>query len=374
MLKVGMEACTLNVNHVRGTGRYVFEILQNTVKADEIAWTAYAHNKAQKLHLPPSFDGKADIFEMRGHRFNCWEQLALPWRAKADQLDVLHCADNTVPLWQPVPTIVTIHDTVPWAEPSPDRLRHHYLHQLQGIALKRCAAVVTISESSKRDIVSRWPELADRLTVIPHGISDLYFANDLVPIPPQLQTALQGAPYLAYMGGPLKRKRFSWAMEVLAASGRTDLHLVACGFAAGTAPPPESVPQELRGRVHFAPFLSEQELVAVYRGALATLYPTLYEGFGFPAIEAQAAGTPIIFSPISSLTDLVGPLAFTPATHDMPAWQQSLNDIADMPPHMREARADRAKEWAKTFSWRSSAKSHHELYRDVARQRPANPS
>ncbi len=366
-LHVGVVARTLNLHHVRGTGRYVYEVLRNSRSNEGLRWSAYAHNPAMPLHLPPNFQGPRHVFDQRGNRFHLWEQWALPRRLRADGVQLLFCADNTAPIWQPVPTVVTIHDAVPWAEPAVNALEHHYLHHVQEVALRRCAHVITISESSRRDIEARWPSVAGRLTVIPHGIADEFFEPLTTALPAPLLSALGGAPYLAYLGGPMPRKRFDWALDLLARlSERPDLHLVACGFAAGTAPKPEQLPEPVRGRVHFAPFLSDLELVALFRGAQAALYPTLYEGFGFPAIEAQAASTPVLFSKVSSLVDLVGPLSWNPEPQDVAAWLADLRSALALSPAQRAERAADAREWAQGFSWQRSAERHQALFQKVA--------
>lgn len=360
-LRIGMVARTLNVQHLRGTGRYVQELLRNTRPSDDVRWTVYGHDPSKPFRVPAPLLGETDVFEFRGDRFHLWEQLGLPLRARRSGIQLLHCAENTVPIWQPVPTIVTIHDAVPWADAGPEQ---HYLHDVQGFAFKRCAHVITISESSRRDIAARWPFLADRMTVVPHGIADEFFEPARTLMPAVLQQALGGAPYVLYLGGAQPRKRFAWALELLARSGRDDLHLVGCGFGAGTAPL-DKVPPALRGRVHFAPFVEDSELVALYRGALAAIYPTLYEGFGFPAVEAQAAGTPVLFSPVSSLVDLVGPLAWPVEAEDFAAWQAALHEVLSLPAHARAERAAQGIEWARRFSWRRSMERHLTIYREV---------
>lgn len=364
-LRVGVDARTLNRTHIRGTGRYIFEILRNVKPEDQIEFTAYGNDPSQAMRIPEGTCKDVDVFEFRGHRFEAWEQLGLPLRLRKSRPDLLHCADNHAPVWQPTPTVVTIHDTVPWADPAPSLLYHHYLHHVQSVALRRCRAVITISKASQRDIVARWPFLAPRLHVIPHGISDEFFQDQRDHFPAALHTALGNHPYLLYLGGPQPKKRFGWAVELLARSGRPDLHLVAVGFAAGTADP-RHIPPDLAGRVHIAPFVNESELVALYQRASGAIYPTLYEGFGFPAVEAQAAGTPILFSPVSSLEELVGPLTWSIPPHDFSQWQAALDEVLSLPPPAKANKVEQARQWVQRFSWRESAKTHVALYRDVS--------
>lgn len=368
-LNVGISARTLNVEHLRGTGRYVQELLRNTRTEDGVSWTAYGHDPERPFRTPESFIGRQEVFAFRGDRFELWEQIGLPWYARRSGVQLLHCAENTMPIWQPVPTVVTIHDTVLWEEHRPTRLEDHYLRHVQHLAYRRCAAVITISKSSCRDIAQRWPFLRDRLTVIPHGIADEFFASQApVPIPAALQAKLQGAPYLLFMGGPQPRKRFGWAVQLLERCGRADVHLIACGFGTGTNSS-YAVPQTLAHRVHFTPFVNDLELVSLYGGAEAVIYPTLYEGFGFPAVEAQAAGTPVLFSPVSSLVDLVGPLTWALPADDLAAWLAALTEIMTMSAIARAQRAESAKKWARQFEWRRSVQRHHDLYRDLLSRR-----
>ncbi|MFY9510536.1 MAG: glycosyltransferase family 1 protein, partial [Rubrivivax sp.] len=324
-LHVGLVACCLNAEHVRGMGRYVYELVRQSDGLAPVSWTLYGEDPRRPLRQPPARQVQAKVFPFRGDRFHLWEQIGLPRQARRDAVQVLHCTEGSLPWWQPVPTVVTVHDTLAWDERPDTAVERAYLDHLQVAALHRCAAVVTISESSRRDIVAKWPRLADKLTVIPHGIADDCFLDDAAELPAALQTTVGGAPYAVYVGGPMARKRFDWALKVLADQPAQDLHLVACGFgAAARESASATVPAGLRQRVHFAPFLEDAELRRLYRGAVAVLYPTLYEGFGFPVVEAHAAGVPCLFSAVGSLAELVGPLSFVVGTEDLPAWGAAL--------------------------------------------------
>ncbi len=364
-MNIGLVARCLNTAHVRGMGKYVMELLRHS--SDDIAWHLFADDPRHPLLHPEGPRFTPDIFEFRGDRFRLWEQLGLPLRARRLPLTLLHCTEGVLPLWQPLPTIVTLHDTLAFEERSDTAAERLYWDHVIPAALKRAAHVITISESSRRDILARWPELEERLTVIYHGIETAYFEPPTARIPEALQQALDSASYAVYLGGPMKRKRFDWALQVLAAQPDATLKLVACGFgAAARQEARAALPHELQGRVLFAEFLSDAELHALYAGAVAVLYPTLYEGFGFPAIEAQAAGTPVIFSPLGSLAELVGPLATLVPAEDLPAWAAALHEAATLSAEQRAAKAALAGVWAQGFRWAESWRRHLEVYRRVA--------
>lgn len=364
-MRIGLVARCLNTAHVRGMGKYVMELLRQS--GDDIDWHLFADDPRYPLLHPDGPRFTPDIFEFRGDRFRLWEQLGLPLRARRMPLTLLHCTEGALPLWQPLPTIVTLHDTLAFEERPDTAGQRLYWDHVIPAALNRAAHVITISECSRRDILARWPALEPRLTVIHHGIEAAYFEPPTAPVPAKLQQALAGARYAVYLGGPMKRKRFDWAVQVLAAQPDATLKLVACGFGADAREAARrALPPELQGRVLFAEFLSDAELLALYRGAVAVLYPTLYEGFGFPAVEAQAAGTPVIFSPLGSLTELVGPLTTLVPADDLAAWAAALHEAATLGTDARADKAARASAWAQGFRWAESYRRHLAVYEQVA--------
>jgi glycosyltransferase involved in cell wall biosynthesis len=360
-----MVARCLNTDHIRGMGKYVYELLSHGRRHPELQWRLFGDDPRYGMVTPDAANAAIEVFPFRGDRFRAWEQVGLPMRLRRREIDVLHATEGALALWQPKPTVVTVHDTLAWEE-RPDTLgARTYWDYLVPAALKKCAAVITISESSRNDILARWPWLEPKLTVIPHGIDEEYFRHEDSAVPEALARQLGSAPYLVYLGGPMKRKRPDWAIEVLAASRQPGLKLVMCGFgsAARKAAQAELAP-ELRGRVLFAEFLQDPELRALYRGAQAVLYPTLYEGFGFPALEAQAAGTPVLFSALGSLKELIGPLAMVVPPNDCGAWVAAIEETATL----GEARARRARaaaDWARRFAWSESFGRHLAVYRQV---------
>jgi alpha-1,3-rhamnosyl/mannosyltransferase len=104
---------------------------------------------------------------------------------------------------------------------------------------------------------------------------------------------------------------------------------------------------------------------SLYQNALLVLYPTLYEGFGFPALNAQAVGTPIVMSNVSSLRELAGPNAIALEPNDNGAWIDACRDLIDK--RMTNALPDPASQyWALQFDWRRSAEAHWDVYREAA--------
>ena len=366
-VRVGMVARCLNSEHMRGMGKYVYELLAHGRQQPALQWRLYGDDPRYGMLTPPDSTAEVDIFPFRGDRFQAWEQLGLPLRARSNQLDLLHCSEGSLPLWQPIPTVVTVHDTLAWEERDDTAGARLYFDRLLPAALKASTAVITISANSQTDILARFPWLEHKLSVIPHGIDAAFFDATTTDVAPAgLWQRLAGAPYALYVGGPMQRKRADWAIAAFAACQQPDLKLVLCGFgSAARRTAEQALEPQLRGRVLFAEFVSDAELRALYRGARAVLYPTLYEGFGFPALEAQAAGTPVLMSALGSLKELIGPLAMVLPAHDLVAWSAALDQACQLG-ETRAALAAKTAPWVRQFVWQTSFERHHALYRRVA--------
>jgi alpha-1,3-rhamnosyl/mannosyltransferase len=366
MLRVGMDARCLNTNFVRGMGEYLAPVVNHISETHDVDWIFYGNRPDLPFHAPPSAGrSKVVLRDVPGNRFHLWEQVALPFTALTDRVQVLHCVGTTMPLWQPVPTVVTIHDTIPWN--TGESLRQgFYGDRLLPAAIRRCAKVITISHHSKMDILRLWPEVADKVRVIRHGLSDRMLRHVPGPLPSNLLDAGIRPPYLLYFGGTVPRKRLDWTLDLYRALERQDVGLVICGVPeASHELYRQKLNPELRAGVVFAPFLAAEDMPSLYQNALAVLYPTLYEGFGFPALNAQAVGTPIVFSNVSSLRELVGPTSIALDPDDTNAWLAACRGLierrlANMIPD------EAARAWAAQFSWKNSADAHWEVYCEAA--------
>lgn len=365
-MRIGIDARCLNREHLRGMGRYVKDLLAAADLQQRQQWRLYGDRPDQPLHRPDVADLSASLFETRGYRFRWWEQAGLPRAARRDRVEVLHCTGTTLPWWQPVPTVVTLHDTVPWVSESAGQ-PGWYLWQVLPRAYRKCAAVITISENSRRDILALWPDLEPKLLVIPHGIDPRYLTEASVALPAELQQLGIRSPYLVYLGGTIPRKRLDWAVQVLSKLPDERLQLVVCGVdATSKAQVLAAIPEAVRERVLVTPFIGEDAMPPLLRHGVALLYPTLYEGFGFPAIEAQAVGTPVLFSRVGSLTELEGPGAHVLPTDDLDAWVQTCDELLSQ---RRDAlvQNEAARRWAGRFSWTESARRHLAVYAEAAR-------
>jgi alpha-1,3-rhamnosyl/mannosyltransferase len=369
-LRVAVDARCLNVAHLRGMGKSLYEFIARTSTSGAIEWHLLGDRPDRPLHVPNE-SCHVSVFGTRGYRFAAWEQYSLPAAARRLKADVLHSPATTAPWWQPVPTVVTVHDTIPWqSQDDPFWQPGFYRDRVLPAAYHRASAVITVSNTSRRDILARWPALQPKLHVISPGVDERYLdaTPDWRPI--VLGDQVVKEPYLLYLGGADPRKRLMWALQAWWSGAGSRASMVVCGVEAGAhAQIRSSVPREMQSRLFLAPFISEEDMPRLYMRAAAVLYPSLYEGFGMPVVEAQAVGTRVLFSDVGSLSELKGPGAVVLPVDDLQAWVRTIDLLLQA--RTTSPGPDRiAREWARQYSWDAYTDRTLAVYHSVVTQQP----
>ncbi len=369
-LHVAVDARTLNTPHLRGIGKALYQLIRRTVASGAIEWHLFADRPDRPICVPDGAHA-VSVFETPGNPVHAWEQWSLPRAARDCGANLLHAPGTSLPWWQPVPTIVTLQDTIPWQHRDGATTRNFYRDRLLPAAYHRAAAIITISENSRKDILARWPALKPKLHVVSLGVDERYLEAQPDHAPLSIGDQPITEPYLLYFGGADPRKRLMWALQAWWRGGADRSILVVCGLEAGAhAEFRKSIPRDLQHRVIVAPFLSEEEMPRLYMRAVAVLYPSLYEGFGLPVIEAQSVGTPVLFSGVGGLSELNGPGAMVLPVDDLEAWARTVSNLLDA----RQARfgPDRiARAWAGQYSWDAYVERTLAVYDSVRAHWPA---
>lgn len=366
-LHVAVDARCLNATHLRGMGKMLYELVRRTAQSGAVRWHLLADRVDRPLLAPEHDRVDSSVFETRGYRIHSWEQWSLPDAARRLGVDVLHAPSTTAPWWQPVPTVVTIHDTIPWQQENEALPGGFYRDRLLPAAYRRAAAIITISATSRRDILARWPELKPNLYLVPNGVDERYLEAEPDYSPIEIGGRVISKPYVVYVGGADPRKRLTWALQAWwNLSSSTPATMVVCGLEAKAHDAVlQMVPRHLHDRLVLAPFIDEEDMPRLYMRAAAVLYPTLYEGFGLPVVEAHAVGTPILFSEVGSLSELKGPAAVVLPVDDLDAWSRALG--LALQSRSRPSGPDRiARAWARQYSWDACADRTLKVYAAAA--------
>lgn len=367
MMTIAVDARTLNRPRLRGIGRYLHEVLQRLTLNYGVKVIAYGDRPDFPFHIAPAISDRVSVklMDPRGYRFASWEQVALPYKVWRDRAEMVFFPGNTGSVVCGKPTVVTLHDTFPWDYPVPGA-SWFYWHVLQPLVYHNAAKIITVSGFSKGEIVKRWPRLAKKTVIISHGLGQNFCCLDGEIDKSQIPVD-EERPYVLYVGGDDPRKRFEWALEVFIHARKVipELRMVALGM--GSAHGVDSLVKK-RGAVGSSiivlPPVPDDVVPRLYRRAICVLYPTLCEGFGFPVLESNAMGTPIMLSPVGSLAELTGPANVFLPEYDLDAWITAVSHAYRRRWPERNPNT-MAVAWARGFSWDRASERHFEVIKEA---------
>jgi len=311
-----------------------------------------------------------------------FEQVALPRAARSLGLDLLHVPYLAPPLFSPVPTVVTVHDLIPWLLPAyrgPWRKRAYTWLDL--LAARRARLLIAVSEHTRQDIIRHLRFPAERVWVTYEAA-----APGLRPASEEEKAALRrryGLPerLVLYLGDTDVRKGVHRLLRAFARWKEAHPEDPAGLAVAGPLHPPDGrlfldLPGLARslglaGVVRFLGPVAEAEKAALYSAATVFAFLSEYEGFGLPPLEAMACGTPVLAGRTSSLPEVVGEAGLLVDPLDEAEAVAALGRLlAD--PSLRAELGRRGRERAATFSWERTARQTLEAYaRSAACPHPA---
>ncbi|HET9494547.1 MAG TPA: glycosyltransferase family 1 protein, partial [Chloroflexia bacterium] len=267
-----------------------------------------------------------------------------------------------VPPVHPRRTVVTVHDLGYLYYPEAHtRFSRLYLHLSTMYSARAARRVIAISEATKRDLVERYRIQPRKIRVVYHG-RDEAFVPVLDPAVLQATSAKYGieGAYCLHVGTLQPRKNLgllvdAWAM--LRERMQSPPKLLLAGKRGWLYEPlMRSVEErELGGLIRFADYVDRPDLPALYSGALALTFPSLYEGFGLPALEAMSCGTPVIASSASSIPEVVGDAGLLLDPHDAASWAGAVERLASDNGARRDM-SRRGLERAAAFTWERCAR------------------
>jgi len=328
---------------------------------------------AAQLGLPPNFRVIPSRLPTINPRVRIpWEQLLAPLLLRFSGADLFHGVHSVVPVASPVPTIVTVHDLAFIRFTQTFRAYNRaYLDFATRLSVRRAARVLVVSEHTKREVVGILGVPAERVVVTPNAVREHFRPPD--PATLAAFRAKKGLPerFLLYVGTLEPRKNLMTLLDAYAEVLRQhDVPLIIGG---GKGWLYDAVFQRLeqlglRERVQFVGYIEEDELPLWYAAATLFVFPSLYEGFGMPPLEAMACGTPVITSNSSSLPEVVGDAGLMAPPHDAAAFAAAISRVLSDPALHQELR-ERGLVQATRFSWRVTAERTLAAYEAVAASR-----
>ncbi len=276
--------------------------------------------------------------------------------ARRGKFDVYH-APNFLSFDFPGPTVTTVHDLswirFPEAHPI-ERVRA--MHRFFEPGLRRSALILTDSQFVKQEIVDVFGIAADRIMPIPLGVAPLFRPRTVQETAQLMQAhGLVHGSYFLAVGTLEPRKNLVAALRAYAQlppMTQSAYPLVLSGMKGWHSAEldREMAPLLASGRVRMTGYIARADLATLIAGATALVYPSIYEGFGLPPLEAMACGVPTIVSNVSSLPEVVGDTGLLVDPHDHAALRDAMQQLAEAP-EMRAQLAARALGRAAQFSW-----------------------
>ncbi|MBQ4464971.1 MAG: glycosyltransferase family 4 protein [Oscillospiraceae bacterium] len=286
--------------------------------------------------------------------------------------DLTHFFNYIVPPHVGGRTVVTVHDMVCRAFPETVRGRTKTMLDLGLVpSMKRADRIVTDSEFSKTEIIRYYPQFADKIRVVPCGVSTERFhpVSDPAKIAQVREKHHIAAQYFLYLGTLEPRKNLVNLIEAYAQYARnfdTPAQLVLAGgkgwlydeiFAKVNT-------LGLSDKVIFTQYIEECDLCALMSGAMAFTFPSIYEGFGMPPLEAMACGTPVLVSDAASLPEVTGESAVIVRAQDISSIAAGLSRLHE-DAGLRERLSAEGLARAKAFSWEQSANLLYQVYQEI---------
>lgn len=314
-----------------------------------------------------------DLIPSESVKNHFWEQVWLPKLARRHAVDILHSPANIAPLFYRGKSIINIHDLCFVVNPQwySFAFRTLYNAVIPQLA-RRATKVITNSNNSKNDLLQYFKLPAEKVSLV-------YWAVDDVFSLPPAESSLASKPdddYILYVGSLEPRKN----IDVLIKSYEKLRHdfpaiktkLILIG---GESPLFASVQfkaKEFRDDVIFKGFVTDQELGDYYRRARLVAYPSLYEGFGLPPLEAMASGAPVVTSSTSSIPEVVGRAALLVNPRDEDQLAKAMHQILTNDT-LRQSMVKAGKAQVLKFNWYRVARGVLAVYHEVHQQRPSQP-
>ena len=345
-----------------GVSGYVEHLLRHMIRLNGVSrWTVYAAPGA----APDRVGATGRDVRWRQSRLPTngpsarilWEQFAAPGLTLLDRPDVLFCPLNVVPLLAACPTVVTVHDLAFLRFKLHRPSRRNYLTAMTRISVRRAAHVITVSEFTRQEVIDLLGVNPASVTAVPNG-----YDERLSPLPPATAEAFRREKqlppeFLLFIGTLEPRKNLPTLLRAYAAvRDRVHMPLLIGGGKGWWFEEVFDLVKRLRieDRVQFLGFVLAEELPLYYATATALIYPSLYEGFGLPPLEAMASGLPVITSDAGAIQEVVADAALVIPALDVAALSEALLRItsdANLRARFRGLGLVRARQ----FSWERAA-------------------
>ncbi len=301
--------------------------------------------------------------EVHGGRRILYEQVVLPGRLKKARPDVVHFPDYQLPLARRLPhTVITVHDLAAFVRPEFFPQQKSWLKRtLMERSVSLATRIIVPSQATRDDLVNILHVPPEKIAVIPHGVKVSAAAHP---------DRVSDVPYFLAVGTVEPRKNFAGliqAYHILRSRFADAPDLIIAGRLGWMYDETLEMPEKLgvAGHVKFLQYVSEDILAALYRDAKGFIYPSFYEGFGLPVVEAMRAGIPVVTSSQGSLAEIGGDAVWRVDPESVESIADAMASILQHPDAARD-RARQGQDWVQQLSWDKAAAATRQVYEAAA--------
>jgi glycosyltransferase involved in cell wall biosynthesis len=367
-MRVAIDARKL---HDFGIGTYTRNLLRYLSRIDrtsEYVLLCHEPDLAIGPQLGPNF---RTVLEPSPN-YSIREQIHVPWVLHRERPDVFHAPHYVLPPAARCRSVVTIHDCTHLMFPQylPSRAAYAYARASMWSAVRRSHRILTVSEASKRDIIHFFGVPADKIVVAYNAIDERFRTappeEDVARVRERYQLHHEFVLYVGNIKPHKNLVRLIEAFDMLRQRGFDALKLLIIGDEISKLPALRRAvhSHKLHKHVRFLGFQPDETLAILYRLAAVFVFPSLYEGFGLPPLEAMACGTPVVTSNVSSLPEVTGDAAVLVDPYDVRAIADGIERVLTDPALSQELR-EKGIARSREFSWERSVARTHELYQEV---------
>lgn len=349
---IGIDGSRAFIDKKTGTENYSYQLISHLVQLDQ---TNNYHIFLRPQNSKPKGSWPTNLHFTTIPYPRLWTQAGLAGQTYRENLDVLFVPSHTLPLIRKpgLKTVLTVHDLGAEYLPTTHQLKQRlYLKLMTNYQLKSATHLIAVSEATKQDIIKRVGVRAEKISVVYEG----YNQNLFKPT-----KSVVSGEYFLFVGTIQPRKNLerlikAYAQFLKQQGPSKQPELVLAGSKGWLADEIYALPARLgiKNQVKFLGYVPDEKLPALYSGAKAFLFPSLFEGFGLPILEAMACGCPVLTSNISSMPEVGGDAALYVDPYSVEDITRGIEKIMNQ--ELRIKNIKKGFEQVKKFSWEKCAK------------------
>ncbi|MFN4227335.1 MAG: glycosyltransferase family 4 protein [Candidatus Ratteibacteria bacterium] len=382
-MKIGIDVTPLLGNKKAGIGWYTYNLIENIMKIDKeniyVLYSSSLKRFTKKYEIEKYFKFRKFYISFRPFPHIFWSYVVMktiPFEFLYGKFDLIHILNvsTPLPLSLCIKQIITIHDLTPLINLNWFPLETSILKFIIPKAVKKADMIITVSHNTKNDLLNYFKINPEKITVIYPGLHHEICKpiGDYEKIENIKKKYGIDGKYILYVGTIEPRKNISRLIDafIIVKEKSSEIKLVLCGKIGWRSEifyrKMREIPEKIKKDIILTDYVPVSDLPYFYNGCEVFVYPSLYEGFGSPILEAMSCGVPVVTSNISSMPEVVGDAGILVNPESKEEIAEAILSILNNE-DLKKTLSKRGLERAKLFSWENTAKKTLEVYKKVGK-------